>query len=51
VFVNGARVEGKALSDGDEILVGRYRLNFFSVVTDPDIAAGSAEQGSLFTSG
>ena len=51
VFVNGARVEGKALSDGDEILVGRYRLNFFSVVTEPDITGGSSEQGSLFTSG
>ena len=31
VFVNGARVEGKALSDGDEIIVGRYRLRFLSV--------------------
>jgi pSer/pThr/pTyr-binding forkhead associated (FHA) protein len=27
VFVNGARVDGKALSDGDEIIVGRYRLS------------------------
>jgi pSer/pThr/pTyr-binding forkhead associated (FHA) protein len=50
VFVNGARVEGKALSDGDEILVGRYRLNFFSVAAEPD-TRGSAGQGSLFTSG
>ena len=31
VFVNGARVEGKALQDGDEIIVGRYRLLFVSV--------------------
>src|SRR6266566_3528560 len=31
VFVNGTRVEGRALSDGDEIVVGRYRLTFFSV--------------------
>ncbi len=30
VFVNGARVEGKALKDGDEIIVGRYRLSFLS---------------------
>jgi hypothetical protein len=31
VFVNGTRVEGRVLSDGDEILVGRYRLRFLSV--------------------
>jgi FHA domain/Zinc-ribbon containing domain len=31
VFVNGARVEGKVLKDGDEIIVGRYRLTFLSV--------------------
>jgi FHA domain-containing protein/zinc ribbon family protein len=31
VFVNGARIEGRALKDGDEILVGRYRLSFLSV--------------------
>ncbi len=31
VFVNGARVDGKALQDGDEIIVGRYRLDFVSV--------------------
>ncbi len=31
VFVNGARVDGKALQDGDEIIVGRYRLSFLSV--------------------
>jgi hypothetical protein len=28
VFVNGERVEWRVLSDGDEILVGRYRLQF-----------------------
>ena len=28
VFVNGARVDGQALQDGDEIIVGRYRLLF-----------------------
>jgi hypothetical protein len=32
VFVNGARIEGRTLEDGDEILVGRYRLSFLSVV-------------------
>jgi len=31
VFVNGARVEGKVLKDGDEIIVGRYRLSFLNV--------------------
>jgi hypothetical protein len=31
VFVNGARIEGQTLRDGDEILVGRYRLSFLSV--------------------
>ena len=30
VFVNGARVEGKVLQDGDEIIVGRYRLSFLT---------------------
>jgi pSer/pThr/pTyr-binding forkhead associated (FHA) protein len=31
VFVNGERVEWSTLKDGDEILVGRYRLYFLSV--------------------
>jgi pSer/pThr/pTyr-binding forkhead associated (FHA) protein len=31
VFVNGERVEWRALRDGDEILVGRYRLRYVSV--------------------
>ena len=34
VFVNGARIEGKTLEDGDEILVGRYRLSFLSIASD-----------------
>ncbi|MGH2831862.1 MAG: FHA domain-containing protein [Solirubrobacteraceae bacterium] len=33
VFVNGERVEWRALRDGDEILVGRYRLGFLSLRT------------------
>jgi pSer/pThr/pTyr-binding forkhead associated (FHA) protein/DNA-directed RNA polymerase subunit RPC12/RpoP len=33
VFVNGERVEWRALSDGDEILVGRYRLTYVRVPT------------------
>jgi pSer/pThr/pTyr-binding forkhead associated (FHA) protein len=31
VFVNGERVEGKMLADGDEIIVGRYRLSYLNV--------------------
>jgi pSer/pThr/pTyr-binding forkhead associated (FHA) protein len=34
VFVNGARVDGKTLKDGDEIIVGRYRLTFLAVPSD-----------------
>ena len=32
VFVNGERVEWRTLNDGDEIVVGRYRLNYLDVV-------------------
>jgi predicted nucleic acid-binding Zn-ribbon protein len=39
VFVNGERVEWRALNDGDEILVGRYRLTFVSV----PVRSGSAQ--------
>ena len=38
VFVNGSRIEWKVLEDGDEILVGRYRLRFLSI---PAQLAGS----------
>jgi FHA domain/Zinc-ribbon containing domain len=31
VFVNGERVEWRMLEDGDEIVVGRYRLCFLSI--------------------
>jgi len=34
VFVNGERVEWTTLQDGDEIEIGRYRLNFISLVPD-----------------
>jgi hypothetical protein len=34
VFVNGARIDGKTLEDGDEILVGRYRLSFLCLASD-----------------
>lgn len=34
VFVNGERVEWRALSDGDEIVVGRYRMVFVSQASE-----------------
>lgn len=40
VFVNGARVEWKVLHDGDEIVVGRYRLRYLSLAPQQ---AGLAE--------
>jgi pSer/pThr/pTyr-binding forkhead associated (FHA) protein len=43
VFVNGERVDGRTLSDGDEIIVGRYRLVFVSVAEDELPASSSAE--------
>jgi len=42
VFVNGARVDGRTLKDGDEIIVGRYRLSFIAVTRD----AGSEREQS-----
>src|SRR4051795_3308881 len=37
VFVNGERVEWRVLADGDEIVVGRYRLHFLEAV--PEVSA------------
>jgi DNA-directed RNA polymerase subunit RPC12/RpoP len=45
VFVNGARVEGRALKDGDEIIVGRYRLTFVSVAPDANAAVNKDGAG------
>jgi len=42
VFVNGARVEWQSLSDGDEIVVGRYRMRFRSLT-----AEGAADEPEL----
>ena len=43
VFVNGERVDWRGLQDGDEILVGRYRLTFLEVqevgATSPGLEA------------
>ncbi len=51
VFVNGARVEWKVLHDGDEIVVGRYRLRYLSlapqqagVVEPPAAQAGAVNE-------
>jgi predicted RNA-binding Zn-ribbon protein involved in translation (DUF1610 family) len=40
VFVNGSRIDGRALQDGDEIIVGRYRLSFLKVSAETIAAAG-----------
>jgi predicted nucleic acid-binding Zn-ribbon protein len=40
VFVNGERIEWRVLKDGDEIVVGRYRLGFLSVSADLGAQAG-----------
>ena len=40
VFVNGERVSSQVLHDGDEILIGRYRL-YFADLTPAAAAAGS----------
>jgi DNA-directed RNA polymerase subunit RPC12/RpoP len=45
VFVNGERVEWRELRDGDEILVGRYRLTFLETA-----AAGAASSPSAVES-
>jgi pSer/pThr/pTyr-binding forkhead associated (FHA) protein len=34
VFVNGERVEWRALADGDEIVVGRYRLQYLHLTEE-----------------
>jgi hypothetical protein len=43
VFVNGERVEWHALTDGDEIVVGRYRLHFRVIAADRAAHAQSEE--------
>ncbi len=40
VYVNGARIDGRVLEDGDEIIVGRYRLTFLSLSAEGLVAAG-----------
>ncbi|MEA2136855.1 MAG: hypothetical protein QOG56_5 [Solirubrobacteraceae bacterium] len=45
VFVNGDRVVSQLLADGDEVIIGRYRLRFVdrTAVTAPPAAAIRAE--------
>jgi len=47
VFVNGERVDGKTLQDGDEIVVGRYHLGFMSVAADRHALGAGALPASL----
>jgi predicted nucleic acid-binding Zn-ribbon protein len=49
VFVNGQRVEWQELHDGDEIVVGRYRLHFLRVTADQ--AASAVAPGSTLSAG
>lgn len=49
VFVNGTRVEGQLLRDGDEIVVGRYHLTFLSVPGPRETPMPGAGAGSLPT--
>jgi pSer/pThr/pTyr-binding forkhead associated (FHA) protein len=48
VFVNGDRIDGRILKDGDEIIVGRYRLSFLHVGSDSSVSspAGSGPVAS-----
>jgi FHA domain/Zinc-ribbon containing domain len=41
VFVNGERVEWRALADGDEIVVGRYRLQYLHLTPESLRAAAA----------
>ena len=38
MFVNGERVDWRGLRDGDEIVVGRYRLTYLEVAEVPAAA-------------
>jgi len=41
VFVNGERVVSRLLEDGDEVVIGRYRLRFADLTGVPAEAAGT----------
>ena len=42
VFVNGERVEWRALANGDEIVVGRYRIQYLHLTAETLAAAPAA---------
>jgi hypothetical protein len=42
VFVNGERIVSRVLADGDEVVIGRYRLRFADLSGMPADAAGAA---------
>ena len=47
VFVNGERVEWSALTDGDEIVIGRHHLHFCDVQLTADMIATPAAEPEL----
>jgi len=51
VFVNGSRVDGQLLRDGDEIVVGRYRLLFVTMPQAPEAASAQGGPASLSSAG
>jgi predicted nucleic acid-binding Zn-ribbon protein len=51
VFVNGERIEGRLLQDGDEIIVGRYRLGFIAIEQTARAATAVDEPSTLGAGG
>jgi pSer/pThr/pTyr-binding forkhead associated (FHA) protein len=51
VFLNGERVDGRMLEDGDEIIVGRYRLSYLSVSADEETQAATPGSPPLQSEG
>lgn len=51
VFVNGERVEWRVLSDGDELVVGRYRLHYLESVGPASKAAPPGPDVDALTQG
>jgi DNA-directed RNA polymerase subunit RPC12/RpoP len=47
VFVNDVRVESKTLADGDEIVIGRYRVTMISVPEDDRRPAPAADPAAI----
>jgi predicted nucleic acid-binding Zn-ribbon protein len=47
VFVNDARVESKILRDGDEIIIGRYRVTMISVPPEQGPNVSAADPASV----